>query len=67
MLADGASRDVVLQALRRSIPGVERFRVSAEDEGGGGVAGHPAVQAAVAEFQGEVVAVRPRSPEGEGQ
>jgi DNA polymerase III subunit gamma/tau len=67
MLADGANREVVLQALRRQIPGVERFRVSAEDDGGGGVATHPAVQAAVAEFQGEVVAVRPRSPEGEGQ
>jgi DNA polymerase-3 subunit gamma/tau len=67
MLADGANRDVVLQALRRNVPGVERFRISAEDDGGGGVATHPAVQAAVAEFQGEVVAVRPRSPEGEGQ
>jgi hypothetical protein len=67
MLADTGNRDVVVQALRRCVPGVERFRVSAEDEGGGGVAGHPAVQAAVAEFQGEVVAVRPRSPEGEGQ
>jgi DNA polymerase-3 subunit gamma/tau len=67
MLADGSNREVVLQALRRQIPGVERFRVSAEDDGGGGVATHPAVQAAVAEFQGEVVAVRPRSPEGEGQ
>jgi DNA polymerase-3 subunit gamma/tau len=67
MLADNANRDVVLQALRRSMPGVERFRVSAEDDGGGGVATHPAVQAAIAEFQGEVVAVRPRSPEGEGQ
>jgi DNA polymerase III subunit gamma/tau len=67
MLADSANRDVVLQALRRNIPGVDRFRISAEDDGGGGVATHPAVQAAVAEFQGEVVAVRPRSPEGEGQ
>ena len=67
MLADSANRDVVLQALRRNIPGVERFRISAEDDGGGGVGTHPAVQAAVAEFQGEVVAVRPRSPEGEGQ
>jgi hypothetical protein len=57
----------VVQALRRSVPGVERFRVSADDDGGGGIASHPAVQAAVAEFQGEVVAVRPRSPEGEGQ
>jgi DNA polymerase-3 subunit gamma/tau len=67
MLADNGNREVVLQALRRHLAGVERFRVSAEDEGGGGVASHPAVQAAVAEFQGEVVAVRPRSPEGEGQ
>jgi DNA polymerase III subunit gamma/tau len=67
MLADSGNRDVMLQALRRNIPGVERFRVSTEDDGGGGVATHPAVQAAVAEFQGEVVAVRPRSPEGEGQ
>jgi DNA polymerase-3 subunit gamma/tau len=67
MLADGANRDVVLQAVRRHVAGVERFRISAEDDGGGGVATHPAVQAAVAEFQGEVVAVRPRSPEGEGQ
>jgi hypothetical protein len=67
MLADGANRDAVMEALRRNVPGVTHFRVSAEDEGGGGVATHPAVQAAVAEFQGEVVAVRPRSPEGEGQ
>jgi hypothetical protein len=67
MLADNANKDVVLQALRRHIAGVERFRVVADDEGGGGVTSHPAVQAAVAEFQGEVVAVRPRSPEGEGQ
>jgi DNA polymerase-3 subunit gamma/tau len=67
MLSDNANREVVLQALRRSIAGVDRFRVSAEDEGGGGVATHPAVQAAVAEFLGEVVAVRPRSTEGEGQ
>jgi hypothetical protein len=67
MLADTGNRDVVVQALRRSVPGVERFRVSADDDGGGGIASHPAVQAAVAEFQGEVVAVRPRSPEGEGQ
>jgi DNA polymerase-3 subunit gamma/tau len=67
MLADAANRDVVVQALRRNLSGVERFRVTAEDDGGGGVATHPAVQAAIAEFQGEVVAVRPRSPEGEGQ
>ena len=33
----------------------------------GAVSEHPAVQAAVSEFSGEVVAVRPRLPEGESQ
>jgi DNA polymerase-3 subunit gamma/tau len=67
-LADAANRDLVVQAIRRNVTGAERFRVTAEDaEGGGGVAAHPAVKAALAEFQGEVVAVRPRLPEGEGQ
>jgi hypothetical protein len=66
-LADPANRDLVAQAIRRHVAGADRFRVSADDEGGGGVAAHPAVKAAMAEFQGEVVAVRPRPPEGEGQ
>jgi DNA polymerase III subunit gamma/tau len=68
MLADSANRDLVAQAVRRHVAGAERFGVVTEDEGGGGVAAeHPAVQAAMTEFQGEVVAVRPRLPEGEGQ
>ena len=69
MLADSANRDLVAQALRRHVAGAERFGVVTEDEGGGGVTAteHPAVQAAVNEFQGEVVAVRPRLPEGDGQ
>jgi DNA polymerase-3 subunit gamma/tau len=68
MLADSANRDLVAQALRRHVAGAERFGVVSEDEGGGGVATeHPAVQAAMNEFQGEVVAVRPRLPEGDGQ
>ena len=68
MLADGANRDLVAQAVRRHVAGAERFGVVTEDEGGGGGATeHPAVQAAVAEFQGEVVAVRPRLPEGDSQ
>jgi DNA polymerase-3 subunit gamma/tau len=68
MLADSANRDLVAQALRRHVAGAERFGVVTEDEGGGGGATeHPAVQAAVAEFQGEVVAVRPRLPEGGSQ
>ena len=68
MLADSANRDLVAQALRRHVAGAERFGVVTEDEGGGGVAAteHPAVQAAMNEFQGEVVAVRPRLPEGDG-
>jgi DNA polymerase-3 subunit gamma/tau len=66
MLADGANRDLVAQALRRHIAGAERFGVVTEGEGGGATE-HPAVQAAVTQFQGEVVAVRPRLPEGEGQ
>lgn len=67
MLADGANRDLVGQALRRHVAGAERFGLVAEEESGGAVTEHPAVQAAVAQFQGEVVAVRPRLPEGEGQ
>jgi DNA polymerase III subunit gamma/tau len=68
MLADSANRDLVTQAVRRHVAGAERFGVVTEDEGGeGGATGHPAVQAAMNEFQGEVVAVRPRLREGEGQ
>jgi DNA polymerase-3 subunit gamma/tau len=67
-LADNANRELVTQAIRRNVAGVDRYRVAADDdEGGGGVSAHPAVKAAIAEFQGEVVAVRPRLPEGEGQ
>ena len=67
MLTDTANRDLVLQAVRRHVAGAERINVSAEDNSGGSASAHPAVQAAMAEFQGEVVAVRPRLPEGVGQ
>jgi DNA polymerase-3 subunit gamma/tau len=67
MLADSANRDLVVQAVRRHVAGADRFGVVSEEQGGGGaVTDHPVVQAAVTEFQGEVVAVRPRLPEGEG-
>ena len=57
-----------MQAIRRSIAGADRFTLAAAENGGGdGPAAHPAVQAAIAEFGGEVVAVRPRPREGEGQ
>ena len=67
MLADVANRELVVQAVRRCVAGAERVNVVAGGEAGGAIATHPAVQAAIAEFQGEVVAVRPRLPEGEGQ
>jgi len=43
----------VIQAVRRNVVGADRFTVVSEEQGGGGaVTDHPAVQAAVNEFQG---------------
>jgi DNA polymerase III subunit gamma/tau len=67
MLSDVANRELVVQAVRRCVAGAERVNVVSGGEASGTIATHPAVQAAIAEFQGEVVAVRPRLPEGEGQ
>ena len=68
LLADRANREIVVQAIRRSIAGAESFALASDNGGtGGGPASHPAVQAAIAEFGGEVVAVRPRPREGESQ
>jgi DNA polymerase III subunit gamma/tau len=67
MLADVTNRELVVQAVRRCVAGAERVNVVSGGEAAGTIAAHPAVQAAIAEFQGEVVAVRPRLPEGEGQ
>jgi DNA polymerase-3 subunit gamma/tau len=67
LLADRANRDLLVQAVRRHVSGAQQVTVVSEEVGGSSVTNHPAVQAAMAEFQGEVVAVRPRMPEGEGQ
>jgi len=67
MLNDRANRDLVQAAVRRQIAGVERVVVAEDDGAAGGVKDHPAVRAIVAELEGEVVAVRRRPPEGEGQ
>jgi DNA polymerase-3 subunit gamma/tau len=67
LLADRAYRDIVLQAIRRNFPGALDFTIVNEQSGARQVTDHPAVQAAIATFQGEVVAVRPRAPLGEGQ
>jgi hypothetical protein len=67
-LDERANRDLILQAVRRYMPGVERISVAeAGGVSGGDVRTHPAVEAAIAELDGEVVVVRPRQAEGEGQ
>ena len=66
-LADPAFRELVREAVMRHIQGAEQWNVVTETNGGGAVTDDPAVRAALAEFQGEVVAVRRRAPEGEGQ
>ena len=73
LLADRANRELIHQVIAEHVPGARRLDLSAEAAPATGAAAHPAVQAAVAAFGGEVVAVRPRVPddpetqEGEGQ
>jgi DNA polymerase-3 subunit gamma/tau len=67
MLSDLAARDLITQAVRRWVADADRFEVVAAEEVSGGPTAHPGVQAVIAEFEGEVVAVRARTPEGEGQ
>jgi DNA polymerase-3 subunit gamma/tau len=64
-LQEPANQDILGQAVRRWVPGAERVAIAMEGESATGPHAHPAVQAALAEFQGEIVAVRARSPEGE--
>ena len=66
-LAETANREMVRQAVKRHVAGAEQFNVVTETNGGGAITDDPVVRAAIAEFQGEVVAVRRRAPEGEGQ
>jgi len=63
MLNDRANREIITHAVQQHIPGARRVEIAAEAAAAGGAVNHPAVQAAVAMFQGEVVAVRPRAPE----
>jgi DNA polymerase-3 subunit gamma/tau len=64
LLADRANRELVTQAVRQHIPGATGVEVVSEPGASGGAQDHPAVQAALRVFQGEVVAVRPRGFEG---
>jgi DNA polymerase-3 subunit gamma/tau len=64
MLNDRANREIMNQAIQQSIAGARRFELDANGEGGTtGARNHPDVQAVLNEFQGEVVAVRPRAQE----
>ena len=67
MLSDAANKELLTQLVRRHVAGVERLDIAMQGETDAGPSGHPAVKAAKDIFQGEVVAVRPRLPEGEGQ
>ena len=67
MLTDAANKDLLTQLVRRHVAGAERVDIAMQGESDAGPSGHPAVKAAKDIFQGEVVAVRPRLPEGEGQ
>jgi len=62
-LTERVNRDLVNQVIQEHIPGVRRFEIGNGAAGAGGPRNHPAVQAALDVFQGEVVAVRPRAPE----
>jgi DNA polymerase-3 subunit gamma/tau len=67
MLTDAANKELLTQLVRRHVVGAERVEIAMQGENDASPSGHPAVKAAKEIFQGEVVAVRPRPPEGEGQ
>ncbi|HXJ77349.1 MAG TPA: DNA polymerase III subunit gamma/tau [Candidatus Methylomirabilis sp.] len=63
LLNDRGNKDLINQVLAQHVPGARRFELDAAGSVAGGARNHPAVQAALSVFQGEVVAVRPRAPE----
>jgi DNA polymerase-3 subunit gamma/tau len=66
MLNDRSSKELINEAVQRHVASARRFELDTNGgaaSAGGGARNHPAVQAALSAFQGEVVAVRPRSPE----
>jgi DNA polymerase III subunit gamma/tau len=63
LLTDRANRELINQILARHLSGVRRFELDATGAAASGARDHPAVEAALSVFQGEVVAVRPRVPE----
>jgi DNA polymerase III subunit gamma/tau len=66
-LLEPLNQDILGQAVRRWVSGAQSFTIAMEGETDASPRAHPTVQAAMAEFQGEIVAVRARSPEGDAQ
>ena len=62
-IADRGNRDLINQAVEQHVPGAHRLEVARDEAPGSGALTQPAVQAVLAAFGGEVVAVRPRAPE----
>ena len=62
-LTSQANRELINQTLSQHVPGARRFELGTAGSEAGGARNHPAVQAALSVFPGEVVAVRPRVPE----
>jgi hypothetical protein len=66
MLNDRGNKELINEAVQRHVASARRFELDPDGSApaaGGGARNHPAVQAALSAFQGEVVAVRPRTPE----
>ncbi len=66
MLNDRGNKELINEAVQRHVASARRFELDPNGvapAAGGGARNHPAVQAALSAFQGEVVAVRPRTPE----
>jgi len=65
MLNDRGNKELINEAVERHVASARRFELDANGgaAAGGAARSHPAVQTALSAFQGEVVAVRPRSPE----
>jgi DNA polymerase-3 subunit gamma/tau len=58
-----ANRELITQAVRQHVPGAKRFEIAEGETPLTGAINHPVVRATLAAFPGEVVSVRPRTPE----
>ena len=64
LLGDSGNQQLINQTVQRYFPGAGRVVVESGANQSATAQDHPAVQAILETFQGEIVAVRPRAPEG---